>query len=58
MFSSKRQELFASDATSKKHGPTSQGRPREKRLIGNTEKSKDDESKQQETKDSPGMFVL
>jgi hypothetical protein len=40
MFSSKRQDLFASDATFKKHGPTTQGRPREKRLIGNTEKAR------------------
>ena len=35
---SKRQDIFAHDATFKKHGPTTSGRPREKRLIGNTEK--------------------
>jgi hypothetical protein len=33
--------LFAHDATFKKHGPTTHGRPREKRLIvGNTEKAR------------------
>jgi hypothetical protein len=40
MFSSKRQDLFASDATFKKHGPSTQGRPREKMLIGNIEKAR------------------
>jgi hypothetical protein len=42
MFSSKRQDLFASDATFKKHGPTTRGRPREKRLISNREKAIDE----------------
>jgi hypothetical protein len=40
MFSSKRQDFFASDATFKKDGATTQGRPREKRLISNTEKAR------------------
>jgi hypothetical protein len=40
MFSSKRQDFFARDATFKKHGPTTTGRPREKRLINKTEKAR------------------
>jgi hypothetical protein len=39
-FSSKRQDPFASDATFKKYGPTTTGRPREKRFIGSTEKAR------------------
>jgi hypothetical protein len=40
MFLSKREDIFAHDTTFKKHGQTTSRRPREKRLIGNTEKAR------------------
>jgi hypothetical protein len=53
IFSSKRQDILAHDATFKKHGRNTSGGPREKRLIGNTEKAK------MIMEDSRGiMFVL
>jgi hypothetical protein len=40
MLSSKRQDILACDATFKKHGTTTMGRLREKRLSSDTEKAR------------------